>query len=269
MEDTRERGRQDGMPSASTTGASGAVDDRPGTLYARIEAVLKERIRTSAYPVGSVMPTEAELCTEFSASRYTVREALRRLQEDGLIERRKGSGSQVIRTSSAAVYVQTLNSISDLFQIALETHFVLVRTEEVTLAAPVARAVGGRPRERWLRVTGIRWTKPGGQPICYIHSYVPMRFAHLVAEFATCRGPFYSLLEERSGETIQTVEQEIQAVPMPEDAAASLGLTPQDWALRLLRRYAGAAGTIIASFNWHPADQLLYRMHIERQPIRT
>ena len=36
-----------------------------------------------------------------------------------------------------------------------------------------------------------------------------------------------------------------------------------DSALQLLRRYITKDGVIIASFNWHPADQFVYKMKID------
>ena len=44
---------------------------------------------------GRGFPTEADLCKRFSVSRFTVREALRALQADGLISRRRGSGTRI------------------------------------------------------------------------------------------------------------------------------------------------------------------------------
>ena len=69
------------------------------------------------------LPTESELCDEFNASRFTVREALRRLVEQGMVQRRQGAGSIVVSTTPQARYVHSLSSLSDLFQFALDTHY--------------------------------------------------------------------------------------------------------------------------------------------------
>lgn len=234
-------------------------------LYLQIHATLKERIISGRYEVSSVLPTEAELCAEFKASRYTIREALRGLSDEGFVHRRQRTGTVVVSRQSHVTYTQSFRSIEDLFQIATTTHYVLLQTETVVLDEAVAVRVGGEPGEDWIRVTGVRWDKPGGSPLCYIQSYVPMRYAPIAAGFSTVKGPFYALLEERSGEPIEEVVQEINAVAMPDRIIRTLGLAPGSLSLLLLRRYTSRSGTLIASFNWHRADQFTYTMQLHRR----
>jgi DNA-binding GntR family transcriptional regulator len=44
--------------------------------YREIAGALQERIATVEFAVGHLLPTEAELCEEFGASRFTVREGI-------------------------------------------------------------------------------------------------------------------------------------------------------------------------------------------------
>jgi hypothetical protein len=57
--------------------------------------------------------------------------------------------------------------------------------------------------------------------------------------------------------------QEIRSLAMPLRISRQLGLRPDALALQLLRRYVTKDGVIIASFNWHPADQFVYKMKID------
>ncbi len=56
---------------------------------------LREAIEAGAYGHGQRLPAERDLAVYFDASRTTVREALRRLEEDGLVIRKVGSGTFV------------------------------------------------------------------------------------------------------------------------------------------------------------------------------
>lgn len=63
--------------------------------YKQVYNSLREEIAAGALGVGQRLPSEADLVKAFGASRITVGRALRDLQQEGLIERRAGSGSYV------------------------------------------------------------------------------------------------------------------------------------------------------------------------------
>jgi DNA-binding GntR family transcriptional regulator len=231
----------------------------------QIHATLKERILSGHYGVSAVLPTEAELSMEFKASRHTIREALRGLANQGFVQRRQRVGTVVVSREPEATYTQSVHSIEDLFQIATRTHYVMHGSETIRLDRSVAQRVAGDDGEEWIRVTGVRWDQPGGSPICFIQSYIPSRYAQIVARFGESKGPFYAMLERESGESIEEVNQEITAVTMPDAVARALGLNSGSLSLLLLRRYTTKRGTLIASFNWHRADQFAYRMQLHRR----
>lgn len=64
---------------------------------------LLEQIMDGALVRGQKLPTENALCQAFGASRPVVREALMRLQADGLVESRRGSGTYLARVPSREV----------------------------------------------------------------------------------------------------------------------------------------------------------------------
>lgn len=258
------------QPASKTAGAAPApveTAEESGPRHARIRKVLEQRVREGVYPVGSLMPTEIELAAEFDASRFTVREALRHLTENGYVERRQGVGTRVIAARPQATYTQSFDHLHELFQVAVDTFYVVMEVEDVELDATLAEQLGALPGETWIRVDGVRWTEPGGKPLCYIQSYVPERFRELVPRFRGLQGPFFALLEQHSEHPIDECVQEIRAAPMPEAFQRQLGQAPGSWALLLLRRYVTAGGTLIASFNWHPAEHMTYVMRIHRSKL--
>src|SRR5699024_3756987 len=63
-----------------------------------VVSALRERIINQQLPVGSRLPSEAELMEELNVGRVTVREGLRLLERDGLLEVRRGTtGGNFVR----------------------------------------------------------------------------------------------------------------------------------------------------------------------------
>jgi GntR family transcriptional regulator len=60
-----------------------------------VRSELRRAIIGGEFPAGSKLPNEEALCTRFSVSRITLREAVRGLIEDGYVVRRQGAGTFV------------------------------------------------------------------------------------------------------------------------------------------------------------------------------
>ena len=72
------------------------------TLSEQVADQLRHRIAEGEFPVGSLIPTEAELTHELGVSRNSVREALRSLVHVGLLGARAGYGTFVLAASEVA-----------------------------------------------------------------------------------------------------------------------------------------------------------------------
>lgn len=236
--------------------------------YLEILEIVRARIQSGEYRVGDRLPSEAKFCSEFAASRFTVREALRRLQAEGLVERNQGAGSRVVRNSSSGVFVQSHRSVSELVQFSLDTHYSFIESEEAVLDEALAPLVGGNTGDTWCVVRGLRSTEPNREPLCLIESYIPARFSQFVPKLARTQGPLYSVLEQETGERITAATQSAQALQMPDHIAAALSAPKRSISLRLLRRYQSANGTVIASFNWHlGGDRFIHRTNLSLREV--
>ncbi|MEY9942305.1 FadR/GntR family transcriptional regulator [Streptacidiphilus sp. MAP5-3] len=71
-------------------------------LADQVIAQLRSQITSGEWPVGSRIPTEAELVERLGVARNTVREAVRALAHNGLLDIRQGSGTYVLATSELA-----------------------------------------------------------------------------------------------------------------------------------------------------------------------
>jgi len=69
-------------------------------IYKLIYEDLRKRVLNGEFGLGERLPTESKLMAQHSASRTTVIRALRDLVHDGLLERRRGSGTYVRKPTS-------------------------------------------------------------------------------------------------------------------------------------------------------------------------
>ena len=73
-----------------------------GPLYLQVERRIEDLLLRGLYKAGDRIPPEAALVTSLGVSRVTVRAALARLVGRGLLERRQGSGTFLVRPPEGA-----------------------------------------------------------------------------------------------------------------------------------------------------------------------
>lgn len=62
-------------------------------LYLQVQRAVEQEMRTGAWPPPAALPSEADLSARYGVSRATVRQAMQRLTERGLVYRHVGRGS--------------------------------------------------------------------------------------------------------------------------------------------------------------------------------
>src|SRR3954466_8139275 len=152
---TETRARKTGSPKVRPQTRAPAEVKSDDPLYLQVVRALKDEIVSGVHPVGSQLPTEEELCERFSVSRYTVREALRRLREDNLVASRQGAGTVVVPRHAANAYAQDVMSINDLVSWAAGKRFVIQSIDMVTVDEKLAAWTGLASGEEWLAVRGF------------------------------------------------------------------------------------------------------------------
>ena len=65
-------------------------------LYEQVFNRIKDSVRSGEYKKGDLIPSEKELMELMGVSRVTVRQALKMLSDSGIIETRKGKGSNLL-----------------------------------------------------------------------------------------------------------------------------------------------------------------------------
>jgi len=258
--------RQSTPSKAGRPPGKGTSAHAGGPLYLQVVHALKDQIVSGVYPVGSQLPTEEELCQRFSVSRYTVREALRRLREDSLVSSRQGAGTTVVPPRPADSFVHEVMSINDLVAFATDVRFAIDAIEMIEIDDKLSSRTGIASGEQWLSVRGLRHANEGTElPVCWTEVYINREFAAIGRLLQRHRGPIFHLIEDLFGQSIVEVHQEIAAALISPALAPGLKVKAGSTALEVQRTYKLATGRIAqVAINTHPASRFRHAMTMRR-----
>jgi GntR family transcriptional regulator len=238
-------------------------DAESGPLYKRVVESLRKGILEGVYPIGSHLPTEAELSEAFEVSRQTIREALRHLRADGLISSKQGSGSTVMGVGSPRAFIHELGSISDLVQYASAMTFRVVKSEMMEVDGELAGRLRTEPGTKWLRIEGFRHANTDGALVCMTIVYVPAEFAGVGRLVGHASGAIYELIEARYGVRIAEVEQTVRGQSAPPSVSKALGAESGSAVVEVIRVYRLQSGkTAEVAINLYPPERFSMTMKL-------
>lgn len=254
--------------AAQTKGKTGG---KPGQKqvrtprYLQLAAELREAVTGGEFAGPKGFPTETALCKRFGVSRFTVREALRRLEAEGLIERKRGSGT-VVQPAAArgGALHQPLSNVGELLQYARDSKIGYSREGSGPLPDDVAEQIAGSTGGDWTRFRGTRRPEGDPLPIAVTHAYFHESLNEAVDRFDLEAGTLFSQVEAFAGVRIGKVTQDIQAIAAPQKIADTLQIDEGSPVLRILRCYLDPDGRLFEiSVTHHPGERFAYAMHID------
>jgi GntR family transcriptional regulator len=216
--------------------------------YQFIAEMLLSQIADGTYVVGGRLPTEAQLAVQHGLARETIRRALARLEQLGMIERRPGAGTRVVATAPVGSYPTFATSTDDIASLAAETKLLRPESGEITVDAATARRIGTRSGTSWFSLRGLRVQRANTDlPICWSEHYLRAD----VPRDKFLRGRL--ALEDVAA---ASVEQTVTAQLMEASMAAVLGVEPSSAALVVTRRHRDKRGRVVSvGIHTHPADR--------------
>jgi len=188
-----------------------ALDSRhPLPLWAQLAADLRRSLAAGDF--DERFPTEAELVAAFAVSRATVREAIRRLRAEGLLDARRGSGTFVVRRQLDEPILGTSGLAQAITAAGLVEASKVLRCEEGPAGEMAARALGTESHEQVLWVERLRYAD--GEPLALDRSALGLDAAER-RSFAGAdlgQGSLYGLLDTRCGLRITGGRELLRAV---------------------------------------------------------
>ncbi|WPU97200.1 GntR family transcriptional regulator [Mucilaginibacter sp. cycad4] len=185
-----------------------SIDHRsPVPLHAQAEEILRKLITEDIYQNGKVLPNEVELAKLLAISRTTLRQAINKLVFEGLLIRKKRTGTKV---NQSTVSSKSNNWLS--FSQEMKLRGIAIKNFElhVTWVEPDEQLVNFfeiKPDKKLLKMERVRG-KPDG-PFVYFISYFHPRIG--LSGDEDFKLPLYEMLEQEHSTIASLSKEEISA----------------------------------------------------------
>ncbi|HEX4501604.1 MAG TPA: GntR family transcriptional regulator [Scandinavium sp.] len=190
-------------------------------IYKSIADKLRLRLNSSDYSVGNPLPGEKILALEFGVARMTIRKAVELLIEWGLVERRHGSGTYVLKKD---IYQQTTN-LTGMVEVMMtqgKTVISKVLAFEVIPAPPAIASQLRIPVDTQVHFSRrIRYVD--GKPLMLEDSYMPVKLFRTLS-LAHLEGSKFDYIEKECGITISGNYESLAPILADKQLAMSMNL---------------------------------------------
>lgn len=236
----------------------------PFPKYLQIREMLLRRI-DRGMAVGDQLPTELELCDQFGVSRETVREALRGLEQDGLISRSRGRGTFLLRMPPARSEMRLTGLAEDFTELKFDTVAKVLHKGPATPPPAVTAAMRVAPGEMAYRVVRLRLVD--GEPFAFHEAFLPLDIGVRIGALDLRRTSIVHELRDTLGIEIHEDQQRIEAVAADTELARLLEVALGAPLLYLARHFLSPRGETVVYFrSYFRADRYYYTVKLAQTP---
>lgn len=223
-------------------------------------------IGDGAYPVGSLLPSEPQLCLQYQFSRHTVREAIRILQKLGIVSSHQGLGTRVEAEKVTSRYVHAFDAIPDIWEYAKNTKLRVMARRTVTAAEVPGDYSETSTSARWCMVQALRYGSPS-ENLAWTQLFFRSEYSGIAGQVGRRRVPLYALIAERYGVRTFGVRQEISGEKIPASIAPHLKVRPGSAGIVMTRRYFDADQRLYeVTKSIYPAMRFSYNVEFRLEP---
>lgn len=192
-------------------------------MYRQIADALREKISAGELKPGDALPTESSLQEAFNVSRVTVRQALKLLTEEQIVESIQGSGTYVKEERVNYDIYQLTGFYEKLADRNVDTHSEVSIFEVLKADAKLAEKLNRSHDDKVWHVKRVRFIKQ--KPVNLEETWMPLAmFPDLTWE--VMENSKYHYVEQIKKLVIDRSEQELVPIMPSEEAIAALSLDP-------------------------------------------
>lgn len=195
--------------------------ESPTPLWFQLARLMEDEIVSGRWPVGHRLESEPALGDHFTVSRGVIRQALGRLERDGLIRKAKGRGTFVTGSVSRSWRLQSSDGFfrEEVTRLGRSVTSRILKAECTELPRWAADALGLGEASRGVTIARLR--SIDGDLALYNVNYLPADLAETVLSLAP-DDSLYERLEQRNGRRIHSGRRVLEAVSAEGELATLL-----------------------------------------------
>lgn len=202
--------------------------------HKQIADELRKQIAAGMYE-GLELPRELSLMTGFNVSRHTIRSALQHLVDEGLIERRAGSGTRISQRARSGVWV--MGSLHDLIgEFTPDQYLTISAQEEPARQHPAISSLFRLGKDdRLFHV--LRLMLIDSKPYALASMFTLAKYGRAIPSAEIGRNLLFELVQRYGRVRAVRARQAASACSADEEIARQLGVEPGTAVLLLKRTY--------------------------------
>jgi len=229
--------------------------------YQQLKRILVEEIE-SRRNEGDLLPSESELCRQYSVSRTVVRQALGELTGDGLVHKVKGKGTYVTGRVRSPSFVQRSLGFHDSMVHAghtVRSRVITLQREPCGVALAKLVEIGlGEDVVRFARVRSV-----DGKPVQVARTVLPSRLFPGLEELDLTDRSLYQVLADSYGVRPATGHRAVDAAALSPEDAGHLGAVEGEPTLRVESVTRSADGVLFEySVAVSPGDSFKFEIGV-------
>lgn len=231
-------------------------------LHVQVEEYFRKLISSEKFENGTLLPREVELANRLGVSRSTIRQATNKLENEGLIVRKKGVGTRVAEKKGLLTGLDHWYSFTNEMQEkGIPVTNLSVKVEWVDANETIRTFFNSKSDKKVLKLSKLKG-EASGEPIVYFESYFHPRIG--LSENDEFSKPLYPMLEEKYGIIVNRSSENISA-RLADAVAKKLKTDPASPVL-LRERFVYDNGDRAVEYNigYYRADKFIYSINIKK-----
>jgi GntR family transcriptional regulator len=124
-------------------------------LYIQLKNIIEEKINDEDWKPGDLIPSEKELENQFEVSRITVRQAIKELENEGLVKKKQGKGTYVSFPKLSHELPNLTSFTEDIESKGLKPESKIINIEKV-INVEIAEKLGTNSQTVFLNIRRLR-----------------------------------------------------------------------------------------------------------------